>query len=122
MNNFTGRLNQNSGEVVYNDSIGGLVFDADYDFILKSVTIYPNRTGLRFFTLRNPKGQIQTISYRVTRVGEQKVPLNFKVTRGKDQSLELTRGRIIHSQVGFNLSYRCFRRSGDQRSQQYRGI
>lgn len=92
MNNFTGRLNQNSGEVVYNDSIGGLVFDADYDFILKSVTIYPNRTGLRFFTLRNPKGQIQTISYRVSKVGEQKVPLNFKVTRGKDQSLELTRG------------------------------
>ncbi|HPH21308.1 MAG TPA: PKD domain-containing protein, partial [Haliscomenobacter sp.] len=92
MNNFTGRLNQNSGEVVYNDSIGGLVFDADYDFILKSVTIYPNRTGLRFFTLRNPKGQTQTISYRVSKVGEQKVPLNFKVTRGKDQSLELTRG------------------------------
>lgn len=91
-NRFTGRLNQTGGEVVYNDSVGGLVFDAYYDFILKSVTIYPNRTGLRFFTLRNATGGVQTISYRVSRVGEQKVPLNFKVTPGANQVLELTRG------------------------------
>lgn len=91
-NKSTGRLDQTGGEVVYNDSVGGLVFDAYYDFILKSVTIYPNRTGLRFFTLRNATGGVQTISYRVSKVGEQKVPLNFKVTPGTDQVLELTRG------------------------------
>lgn len=91
-NRSTGRLNQTGGDVVYSDSVGGLVFDAYYDFILKSVTIYPNRTGLRFFTLRNATGGIQTINYRVSKVGEQKVPLNFKVTPGANQVLELTRG------------------------------
>jgi len=103
-NRSTGRPNQEGGEVVYSDSIGGLVFDAYYDFVLKSVTIYPNRTGLRFFTLRNANGQVQTISYRVSRVGEQKVPLNFKISPGSNQVLELTRGSEL-SVVKTNFTY-----------------
>jgi PKD repeat protein len=89
---------------VYNDSVGGIVFDSYYDFILKSVTIFPNRTGLRFFTLRNGNGQLQTTSYRVSKVGEQKVPLNFKVSPGSNHVLELTRGGEL-SIVKSNSTY-----------------
>lgn len=103
-NRTTGRVDQSGGTVVYSDSTGGLVFDAYYDFVLKSVTIYPNRTGLRFFTLRNSTGQVQTISYRVSKVGEQKVPLNFKVVPGNNQVLELTRGSEL-SVLKANFTY-----------------
>ena len=103
-NKFTGLLDQTGREVVYNDSVGGIVFDSYYDFILKSVTIFPNRTGLRFFTLRNGNGQLQTTSYRVSKIGEQKVPLNFKVSPGSNHVLELTRGGEL-SIVKSNSTY-----------------
>jgi PKD repeat protein len=103
-NRNTGLANQAGAEVVYSDSVGGLVFDVYYPFLLKSVTIYPNRTGLRFITLRRQDGQVRTISYRITRVGEQKVPLNILVTPGENQVLELTRGGDLSILKG-NLTY-----------------
>ena len=59
---------------------------------------------MRFFTLRHASGQVQTISYRVSRVGEQKVPLNFKISPGSNQVLELTRGSEL-SVVKTNFTY-----------------
>jgi bacillopeptidase F len=80
-------------ETFASDSLGGLVFDAYYPFVLKTVTIYPTTTGLRIINLRGAPGSVaQQRLINISRTGEQKVTLNFNVIPGDNQVLELSRG------------------------------
>lgn len=86
---------RDAGSFVVSDSLGGLYFNCLAPFTLKSVVIYPARTGIITIVLRAPNGGIQQRLFNITRTGEQRVTLNFNVAIGNGYTLEMTRGRQL---------------------------
>jgi PKD repeat protein len=91
----TGLDKRDAGNFVTSDSVGGLYFNCFSPFILKTVLIYPARTGILTILLRAPDGTVQQRLFNITKLGEQRVTLNFTVKLGNGYTLEMTRGRQL---------------------------
>ncbi len=91
----TGLDKRDAGTFVTSDSVGGLYFNCFSPFILKTVLIYPARTGILTILMRAPDGTVQQRLFNITKLGEQRVTLNFNVKLGNGYTLEMTRGRQL---------------------------
>ena len=71
--------------------ISGLVFNADYPFILKTVKIYNTSKGIRKIRYTDANGVKQAEKIiALTNIGEQIIVLNFPIAVGLNQRLILT--------------------------------
>lgn len=88
--------------------INGLVFNADYPFILKTVKVYNSTKGVRKIRYTNASGVKQfekTIA--LTTLGEQTITLNYPIAVGDNQKLILTDDSkpLVISKSGLNFPY-----------------
>ena len=85
----------------------GLVFDAFYPFVLKSVKVYVEQPGIRILYLRNSDGDL--ISQKIVSLsdtGEQRIELNISVPAGNDLRLLLGEGVPLYfSTSGMDFPY-----------------
>jgi len=71
--------------------ISGLVFNADYPFILKTVKIYNTSKGIRKIRYADANGvKLEEKTLALTNIGEQVISLNYPIVAGVNQRLILT--------------------------------
>jgi len=88
--------------------IGGLVFNTDYPFILKTVKIYNTSKGIRKIRYTDANGIKQGEKIlALTNIGEQIIILNFPIAAGNNQRLILTDDSktLAESNSGVNFPY-----------------
>lgn len=89
-------------------AINGLVFNADYPFILKTVKIYNSTKGVRKIRYANASGVKQfEKTVALTTLGEQTITLNYPIAVGDNQKLILTDDSkpLVISKEGLNFPY-----------------
>lgn len=78
---------------------GGIIFDADFPFTIKSIKIYPEFTGSRYIELYSSDGElIESIQLAAFNPGEQRMEIDLEVPVGEDMELRL-------GDAGFGLPY-----------------
>ena len=87
------------------EAIRGLVFDVHHDCTLKSVKVY-NQTGEesdRIFTLYDAQGKVVDTKSAHLKAGEQRVSLNFALSKGKGYRLmaDIHKGLYKNDEVSY---------------------
>ena len=106
--NSVGIVNPNPADLEFTEEIGGgILFDSYIPFVLKSVTIHPQSTGVCIINLKRKSGSgIAGKTVLLTQAVEQVVDLNFNVPAGVDLELIISDGvSLSHSSDGINYPY-----------------
>ncbi len=96
-----GRPSLSGATNTLNSLDGGLIFNAEKPFVLRTVKIYADQTGVRTVRLLDRDGN--TLSSRplvITQVGEQRVSLNFNVPKGENLALVLAGTNTLRHTFG----------------------
>lgn len=102
-----GRPDLSAGVNSANSLDGGLIFNASKPFILRSVKIFADQTGVRSVRLLDRDGNIMiSRPIIVTQTGEQRVTLNLSVPKGERMALVLSGNfQLRHSFGGTGFPY-----------------
>jgi subtilisin family serine protease len=85
---------------------GALTFDANYDFLLKSVKVYPETAGPRLLQILNGTGQIMISKTLLLFVpGEQRVNLNISIPKGENMRIRLSGANSLPYSEEANFPY-----------------
>ncbi|MEZ5056454.1 MAG: S8 family serine peptidase [Saprospiraceae bacterium] len=88
-------------------SIGGLRMDVQSDFLLKSFTVYANRTGARTVEIKDINGEVLTSRvFNVNQIGKNVINLDWTIPAGNNLRMELVSGPSLgYSRNGGEFPY-----------------
>ena len=92
-----GKKDRGTGAFRYpSQALGGLRFNAESDFLLKSVKVYAAATGSRTIGIKNADNDIlDSLTVMVNDTGFVEIDLNFQVERGANLRMEILKGKAF---------------------------
>ncbi len=106
-NKKAGKADNLIGETGLSDaSTGGLIFDCLAPFSLKTVLVYADAAGPRNVRLKRPDGSIQQRLVNVSKVGANRITLDFTIEPGEGYVLDISLGKELYiSRTGTEFPY-----------------
>jgi Subtilase family/PKD domain/Secretion system C-terminal sorting domain/Ig-like domain CHU_C associated len=103
---YAGETNLHEPTFANDMQTGALIFDAYYDFRLKSVKLYPESPGVRLLQILDASGEvIVSKSLFLFQAGEQRVNLNIPIPKGENMRIKLSGTNSLPYSAEANFPY-----------------